>query len=197
MPCNLTGPSIALVSSVCSIESTISPKQAPAMPIATIKIPEERAISKEVTPPNRQFAAGILFVSFARLRFSHARRPKWFEVNEDSICGTLRTCKTHMRHGLDWPWACPLMGMTGSTSRAQPLVGLRAVPGEASGVSLCFTPQRISRLWQLESSESAPYSTARRRLSLLRLSLGDLRGESYAIQSLKNLLPGIRRPNGL
>ena len=117
----------ALISSASTIVSNTAPKQAPAMAIETIKLLEGVAANPEVTPFKRQFAAGILLMSYASLRFSDAQRLKTFEVNSDSIYGTLLTCKTRKQHGLDWPWACPLMGITGTTKWVQPILDFRDI----------------------------------------------------------------------
>ena len=112
----------ALINAACAIESGVAPKQAPATSIATIKLPECVAINKEVSPSNRQFAAGILLMSFGSLRFSDPQRIKTLEAKSDSACGTLIRCKTKNPHGLDWPRAFPLMGMTGAAEWIEPIL---------------------------------------------------------------------------
>ena len=54
-----------------------------------------------------------------------------------------------------------------------------------------FHIPRINHLRQLESADASPYSTTRRKLSLLCTSLGDAAGESYTLHSPKNLFPAV------
>ena len=146
----------ALISSASTTESNVAPKQAPAMAIETIRLLEGVATNAEVTPCKRQFAAGILLMSYASLRFSDAQRLETFEVNSDSIHGTLLTCKTRKQHGLDWPWACPLMGITGTAKWIQPIPDFRTAHERVNGSHPCFTFPRINHLWQLEIADAAP-----------------------------------------
>ena len=48
-------------------------------------------------------------------------------------------------------------------------------------------PPRIDRNWQLAAAGPASYSTARRKMAILRVGLGDPNGETYTIHSPKNL----------
>ena len=120
-------------------------------------------------------------MSFASLRFSDAQRLKSLEVGADSAQGTLLTYKTRKKKGLDWPWAFPLMGMTGTTDWAQPMMYFRTAHERVNGVSPSFAFPILDRV--------TPYSTDRRKLSLLCLSLGDSHGESYTLHSARNLSP--------
>ena len=83
-----------LVCSAAIVESNESPNQAPAMSLKTLRAIEEVALNKLVTPYKRDFAAGILLMTYASLRFSDVRRIRSFELNEDSVRGTLLNCKT-------------------------------------------------------------------------------------------------------
>ena len=116
------------------------------MSIATIKLLEGVATNKEVKPFKRQFAAGILLMSYGSLRFPDAQRLKTLEVNPDSIHCTLLTCKTRKQHGLDWPWACPLTGMTGAAEWIQPILDFRLAHERTNGTPPSFTFPRIDRL---------------------------------------------------
>ena len=179
----------SLVNSACAVEQTTPPKQAPAMAVSTIKLLEGIAINKEVTPFKRQFAAGILLMSYASLRFSDAQRLKSLEVNSDSVFGTLLHCKTKKPHGLDWPWACPIMGMTGTKEWIQPILDYRDAHLRTNGVLPSFTFPCVNHVWELESAKAAPYSATRRKLALLCTALGDPNGELYTLHSPKNLFP--------
>ena len=117
----------ALISSASTIEPNTSPKQAPAMAIETIKLLEGVAANPARTPFKRQFAAGILMMSYDILRFPDARRLKTPQANSDSIHGTLLKCKTRKQHGLDWPRARPLMGIAGTAKWAQPILDFRDI----------------------------------------------------------------------
>ena len=54
---------------------------------------------------------------------------------------------------------------------------------------MCYTSPRIDHTWQLVAQGPDPYSTARRKLALLRTSIGDPGGEAYTLHSPKNLFP--------
>ena len=71
------------------VESADAPKQAPAMSLTTLRAIDEIATNTEVTPYKRAFAAGILLVTYASLRFSDVQRLRSFECNEDAVHGTL------------------------------------------------------------------------------------------------------------
>ena len=89
------------------VDSDESPKQAPSMSLATLRAIEEIATNKSATPYKRAFAAGILLMTYASLRFSDVQRIRSFECNEDAVHGTLLICKTKKQHGQHWPWASP------------------------------------------------------------------------------------------
>ena len=54
---------------------------------------------------------------------------------------------------------------------------------------MSYTFPRLDRKWLLVAEGPAPYSTTRRKLAILRTGLGDSKGESYTLQSPKNLFP--------
>ena len=176
-----------LITSAAAVESNSAPKHAPPMTLETVKLLEGVATNSEVPPFKRAFAAGILLMSYTSLRFSDVQRLKSFEVNDDAAHGTLLTCKTKKPHGLDWPWACPRQGVSGSHDWVQPLLDFRAAHAKTNGFEPSFTFPRINHKWELESAEPAPYSTTRRKLALICVSLGDANGESYTLHSPKNL----------
>ena len=146
----------ALISSAPTIESNTAPKQAPSMAIETAKLLEGVSANPDVAPFKRQFAAGILLMSYDSIRFFVAQRLKTFEVKSDSIRGALIACKTRKQHGIDWPWACSLMGITGAAKLSQPILDFRAAQERVSGSPPCFAFPRINRFWQLESADAAP-----------------------------------------
>ena len=83
------------------------------------------------------------------------------------------------------------MGMTGTAEWAQPILEFLADRERVNGTPPCFTSPRINHLWQLESADAAPYSTTRRKHSLLCLRHGEANRESYTLRSPppKNLSP--------
>ena len=182
----LTNP---LVVSAAVVEATDAPRQAPAMSIATVRALEDIACNILVTPYKRAFAAGVLLVTYASLRFSDFRRIRPFEINEDSVHGTLITCKTKKVHGQFWPWACPREGITGSREWARPLVDMRLSYRKINGTDPSFTFTRLGHSWKLIAAGPSPYVTTRRKLAILRLALGDEEGEKYTPHSPKNLFP--------
>ena len=187
----------ALVCAAAAVESNVAPKQSPAMSIEAVKLLECVDANREAAPFKRQCADGILLMSYASLRFSDARRLKTIDVNSDSAHGTRLACKTRKPHGIDWPWECPLMGMTGTAARIQPILDYRAARERTNGTPPSFTFPRINHLWDIESAESAPYSATRRKLSLLRTALGGPSGESYPLHSTQKSVPDYGQPDEL
>ena len=156
----------ALINSATSVENNETPKQAPAMSLDTLRKLENMACDKLVTPFKRAFAAGIILMTYASLRFSDAQRIRSFEVNNDSIHGTLLNCKTRKAHGLFWPWARPREGITGPRYWVQPLIEMRDAYKKTNGCEPSFTFMRIDHAWQVVSADAAPYSSCRRKLPL-------------------------------
>ena len=66
----------ALTLDTVNVESNTTPQQAPAMPIETVKLLENMPTNEEVAPFKRAFAAGILLMSYAIVRFSGVPRLK-------------------------------------------------------------------------------------------------------------------------
>ena len=91
------------------------------MKLDTVEKLEEIALNVEVAPFKRAFSAGVLLMTFASLRFSDVQRLRSLEMDEDSVYGTLLQSKTKRPHGLPWPWACPLTGVTGSNKWEIPI----------------------------------------------------------------------------
>lgn len=104
-----------LAISATNVEHIEEPKQAPPMDLATVKRLGLTALDKEVCAYNRAFAAAILVVNYASLRFAAVQKLRTVERNDGSIHGTLTTSKTKKQHGLDWPRACPRMGIAGAS----------------------------------------------------------------------------------
>ena len=182
----LTNP---LVLSAAIVDSNEEPKQAPSIELDTAKAIEHIALNEEVCVHKRAFAAGILLMTYASLRFADVQRLRPFGVNEDSIRGTLLSSKTKKSHGQNWPWACPLMGLTGATDWIQPIAQLRAAYRKVNGRDMSYTFPRLGRKWLLVAEGPAPYSTTRRKLEILRTGLGGPNGESYTLHPQKNLSP--------
>ena len=165
-----------LICSAVSVESTAAPKHSPSMPLETVKFIDGVATNQEVAPVMRAFAAGILLMDYASLRFSDVQRLKTSELNADSAHGALLRCKTKKPHGLDCPPACPRMGIACSIDWVLPLIELRTAFAKTNGKGPCFTSPRINRAWELDSAEASPYPITRRKLATLCTSLGDVNG---------------------
>ena len=95
-----------LVLSAAVVESNDEPKQAPAMELITVKAIERIALDPDVCVYKRAFAAGILLMTFASLRFADVQRLRSFDVNTDSVHGTLLSSKTKKP-----PWPELAMGV--------------------------------------------------------------------------------------
>ena len=157
----------ALACAASAVESDVTPKQAPAMSIVTAKLLECIAANTEDSPLELQFAACIPPMSYDSFRFSGAQRPKSLDVNRDSIHGALLTGKNKKPHVPDWPRARPHMGMARAAEWIHPILDYRNARDKTNGTPPAFTFPRIRREWELGSTESANYSTTRRKLALL------------------------------
>ena len=168
----LTNP---LVLSAETVERNEDPRQAPAMDAGTVRKLEDAASNVEILIGKRAFAAGILLMTYASLRFADVQKIRSLEVNADSIHGPLLTSKTKKQHGLHWPWACPRMGITKRTDWTQPLLGLRDAYQKVGGTQMSYTFPRPDHTWKLVAECPSPYSATRLKLSLLCVGLGNLR----------------------
>ena len=92
------------------------------MKLDTIKKLEALAVNVVITPLKRDFASGILLMTYTSLSFSDVQILRIIEANEDSIRGTLLRSETKKPHGLPWPWAFPRMGASGSAEWVTPLI---------------------------------------------------------------------------
>ena len=91
-----------LVCSAAIVAPNESSKKAPAMSLKTLRAIEEVALNMLVTQYKRAFAAGILLMTYASLRFPDVQRIRSFELNEDSVHGTLPNCKTKASAPTRW-----------------------------------------------------------------------------------------------
>ena len=178
-----------LVCAAAQVESSEIPNHAPPVNLDTIKKLEEIALNVEVAPFKRAFAAGIVLMTYTSLRFSDVQRLRSLEVYGGSIYGTLLQSKTKKPHGLPWPWACPSMGITGSSKWINPLIEFHDAREKHNGTRPSFAPPRINHRWELGKTEPAAYATTRRKLALMCVGANDPAGETYTIHSPKNFLP--------
>ena len=112
------------------------------MEIEAAKAVGRLTINPEVCSCKRASAAGILLMTFGSLRFADVQRLETFEVNNDSVHGTLLCSKTKKPHGLNWPWTCPRAGITGSTEWDLPLVHLRTAYKKINGRDMSYSQTR-------------------------------------------------------
>ena len=106
-------------------------------------------------------------MSYAIVRFSHVQRLRPFEVNEDSIHGTLLNSKKKKTHGQNWPWACPRKGITSSYDWSQLLLDMRDAYYKTDAHHMKYSFPRLSHNWKLVADGPASYSTTRRKLAPL------------------------------
>ena len=181
----LTNP---LVVSAATVETNEAPKQAPSMDLETLKKIERLATNVEANGNKRAFAAGILLMTYAILRFSDVQRRRSLETNDDSVNGTLLRSKTKKPNGKNWPWACPRMGVTGECGWVHPILDLRTAYARVNGHQMTYTSPRLDRTWGLVAEGPSPYSTSRKHAPLC-VGLGDSNGDSYTLHSPENLFP--------
>ena len=72
-------------------------------------------------------------MTYASLRFAGVQRLRSLEVDEDPAHGTALLSKTRKPHGLPWPWACPRMGVSGSTECVTPLIEFHVAHEKKNG----------------------------------------------------------------
>ena len=85
-------------------------KRAPPLQVEFIKMMENIATDENSEWGRRNFAASILLMVFASLRFSDVQRLKSLHITRNTIHGKLLDSKTKV--GAEEPWACPKMGIT-------------------------------------------------------------------------------------
>ena len=92
----LTNP-LAITAS--TVERNEGRRQAPAIDIETIRKLEGAAANVEILISKRAFAAGILLVTYASLRFADTQRLRRLEANAESILVTLLASMVRKQHG--------------------------------------------------------------------------------------------------
>ena len=97
----------ALVTSEITAERHEEPEQAPAMDLETVRKIELIATNKKICMYKRAYAAAIIVMTYASLRFADVQKLRTFERNDDSVPGTLSASKTKEQHGLNWPLGFP------------------------------------------------------------------------------------------
>ena len=70
-----------------------------------------------------------------------------------------------------------------------PTIQFRAAREKINGAPPSFLIPKLSFNWEVEKSESISYSSARRKLTLLRADAGDTDFEQYASHNPKNPTP--------
>ena len=155
------------VASDAAIDSDGRPRLAPAMNIQTVRQIEALARDKLANPYKRSFAAGVLLIPFASIRFVGAQRLVFFEVNDDSVYGSLSDSQTEKHHVQFRPWACHRMGIA-RADWALPLLEMRRAFERTNGTDLSCTYLRRAHIWEIESTEAAPYSATRRKCPPVR-----------------------------
>ena len=81
------------------------------------------------------------------------------------------------------------MGITKSTEWVAPLLEMRASFAKVNGCDMPYAFPRLDYNWTLVAEGRSSYSTARRKLAILTVGIGDTRGETYTLRSPKNLFP--------
>ena len=178
-----------LVCAAAQVESSEIPKHAPPAKLDTIEKLESSALNVEITPFKRAFASGILLMTYASIRFSDVQRLRSLDVNEDSAHGTLLRSKTKKPHGLPWPWACPRMGVSGSTEWIAPLFEFHVAREKLNGSRPSFVFPMRNHRWELEKAQPSAYDNTRRKLALVCAGLNDPDGETYTLHPPRNFLP--------
>ena len=75
------------------------------------------------------------------------------------------------------------MGIAKSADRIAPLIEMGASFAKVNGRDMPYTFPRLDYNWALFAEGPAPYSATRRKLAILRVGLGDARGETYTLHA--------------
>ena len=148
-----------LVCAAEQVESSQIPKHDPPMELDAVRELDPLALNVEISPFKRAFASGILLLTYASLR-----------------------SKTKKPHGLPRPWACPRMGVAGSTEWVTPLIEFRVAHEKLNGSRPSFAFPCLNRRWGLEKAEPAAYSAIRRKLAMAFDGLNGPGGETYTLR---------------
>ena len=81
------------------------------------------------------------------------------------------------------------MGIAKRTNWTQPLLGLRHAYLKVKGAPTQYAFPRLDHTRSLVAEGPSPYIATRRKLALICVGLGDVKGESYTRHSHKNLFP--------
>ena len=131
---------------ICPAES-IAPngrtRKAPPMKHSTLRTTEQIDTNPKISAFKRSVAAWDLLMTYASLRFSDVQRLRTFEVNGDSIRGTLLSSEARRHRGLFWPWACRRDGIAGSKQRAHPILDTHTAYEKQNGRPMPFTFLRV------------------------------------------------------
>ena len=94
-------------------------------------------------------------------------------VNSESARGDLLRCEAKKPSAPERQRASPILAMTGSNWRAQLTLEYRQGRLRTDCDLSSLTFRRVSRLWELDIAEPAPYPKVRRKLRLFRTTLCD------------------------
>ena len=171
------------------VESGDIPKHAPPMWLGAIKKLESTALNVAVGLFKRDFATGVLLMTYASLRCSGVQTLRILEANVGPSQGTPMQSKTKKPPGIPRPWATHRMGASGSTNSVSPLIDFQDARGKRNGAKFPFTFAMLSRMCELEKAGPSAYSITRRKLALDCSAPNDPDGETYAMRHPENFLP--------
>ena len=180
-----------LLSSVITCDDDPAPKHAPAFTLDLVFKFASLAEGPMVCSGKRLLSASILFMTLTSLRFSDVHRLKTLPVNDSFVFGALLNSKSKKPHGSDWPFAAPKRGFSGSAARLDPILDFRKAFGKVNGSPPSFLIPKLSFPWEIEQADPLSYSSARRKLLLLRIAAGAAAAdaEQYTLHTPENFLP--------
>ena len=97
--------------------------------------------------------------------------------------------QTKKHHGQNCPWVSPAEGVTGKRGWAKLIIDMMGSYKKLDGSEQSSAIIGTDRARQLIAAEPSSYATARRKLSLVCVTLGGPEYGRYAVRSPKNLLP--------
>ena len=130
------------------------------------------ANGKMIATGKRLFASAIVFMTLTALRFAAVQKLKTLGVDESSVCGTLSASMAKKPHGLEWPFAAPLVGLARSIRRIGPIADFRWSFDLVNGAGGPFLILKLPYAWDIVGEAPISYSAARRMLMLLRIDAG-------------------------
>ena len=132
------------------------------MPVELAVVPERIATDASTPFPRRLFAAAILLMSYATLRFGDVQGMGAMEANNSVLRGTM--WKVKAKKAAAAVWATPRAGATGAADWHVPLLVWNCGYAAERGSPPTFALPQIHTQWAVVEPAPMSYTSARRYL---------------------------------